>query len=95
MRTEGMKIKCARCGLEGFVENKGEMMGNQNAIEKEKTYYTNERFLPRILVDLGLYPSINEIRRNKPELIKSLNNLDFIDGLRVKKKRKFWILVGE
>lgn len=66
-----------------------------NAIEKEKTYYTNERFLPRILVDLGLYPSINEIRRNKPELIKSLNNLDFIDGLRVKKKRKFWILVGE
>lgn len=27
MRTEGMKIKCARCGLEGFVENKGEMMG--------------------------------------------------------------------
>ena len=66
-----------------------------NAIEKEKTYYTNERFLPRILVDLGLYPSINEIRRNKPELIKSLNNLDFINGLRVKKKRKFWILIGE
>lgn len=25
-----------------------------NNFEKEKTYYTNERFLPRILVDLGL-----------------------------------------
>ena len=59
-----------------------------NAIEKEKTYYTNERFLPRILVDLGIYPSVSEIRRNKPQLVKSLDNLDFIDGLKAKKKRK-------
>ena len=66
-----------------------------NAIEKEKTYYTDERFLPRILVDLGLYPSISEIRRNKPQLVKTLDNLDFIDGLKAKKKRKLWILVGE
>ena len=66
-----------------------------NTIEKEKTYYTDERFLPRILVDLGIYPSTSEIRRNKPELVKSLDNLDFIDGLTAKKKRKLWILVGE
>lgn len=66
-----------------------------NAIEKEKTYYTDERFLPRILVDLGIYPSISEIRRNKPQLVKSLDSLDFIDSLKVKKKRKLWILVGE
>ncbi len=66
-----------------------------NTIEKEKTYYTEERFLPRILVDLGIYPSISEIRRNKPQLVKSLNSLDFIDGLKVKKKRKIWILIGE
>ena len=66
-----------------------------NAIEKEKTYYTDQRFLPRILVDLGIYPSISEIRRNKPQLVKSLDSLDFIDGLKVKKKRKLWILVGE
>ena len=66
-----------------------------NVIEKEKTYYTDERFLPRILVDLGIYPSISEIRRNKPELVKSLENLAFIDGLKAKKKRKLWILVGE
>ena len=66
-----------------------------NTVEKEKTYYTDERFLPRILVDLGLYPSISEIRRNKPQLVKTLNNLDFIDGLKAKKKRKLWILVGE
>lgn len=66
-----------------------------NTVEKEKTYYTNERVLPRILVDLGIYPSTSEIRRNKPELVKSLDNIDFIDGLTAKKKRKLWILVGE
>lgn len=63
--------------------------------EKEKTYYTNERFLPRILVNIGIYPSTSEIRRNKPDLMRSLDGLDFIDGLKVSKKRKLWILVGE
>lgn len=64
-------------------------------VEKEKTYFTDERYLPRILVDLGFYPSISEIRRNKPELMINLNKIDFIDELKVKKKRKIWILVGE
>ena len=66
-----------------------------NKVEKEKTYYTDERFLPRILVDIGIYPSVNEIRRNKPELMISLDKLDFIDNLKVSKKRRLWILVGE
>ena len=64
-------------------------------LEKDKTYYTNERFLPRILVDIGIYPSINEIRRNKPELMINLTQLAFIDNLKVSKKRRLWILVGE
>ena len=63
--------------------------------EKEKTYYTDERFLPRILVDIGIYPSVNEIRRNKPDLMVELNHLDFLDNLKVSKKRRLWILVGE
>ena len=66
-----------------------------NNKEKEKTYYTDERFLPRILLDIGIYPSISEIRRNKPELMISLDKLDFIDHLKVSKKRRLWILVGE
>ena len=66
-----------------------------NRIEYEKTYYTNERFLPRILVELGIYPSISEIRRNKPNLMVSLNNVDFLANLKVSKKRRLWILVGE
>jgi len=64
-------------------------------LEKEKTYYTDERFLPRILVDIGIYPSVNEIRRNKPELMVTLDKLDFIDSLKASKKRRLWILVGE
>lgn len=66
-----------------------------NNVEKEKTYFTEERFLPRILVNIGIYPSVNEIRRNKPELMVSLDKLDFIDCLKVSKRRKVWILVGE
>ena len=66
-----------------------------NRTEKEKTYYTDERFLPRILVDIGIYPSVNEIRRNKPDLMVELNQLDFLDNLKVSKKRRLWILVGE
>lgn len=66
-----------------------------NSVEKEKTYFTEERFLPRILVSIGIYPSTNEIRRNKPELVKTLDKLDYIDGIKVSKKRKLWILVGE
>ena len=66
-----------------------------NRVEKEKTYYTEERFLPRILVDIGIYPSISEIRRNKPQLVINLNHVDFMDGLKVSKKRKLWIAVGE
>ena len=63
--------------------------------EKEKTYYTDERFLPKILIDIGIYPSVSEIRRNKPELMVSLDKLDFIDNLKASKKRRLWILVGE
>lgn len=64
-------------------------------MEQEKTYYTDERFLPKILVELGIYPSISEIRRNKPNLMVSLDKLDFIDSLKASKKRRLWILVGE
>lgn len=66
-----------------------------NRTEKEKTYFTEERFLPRILVDIGIYPSISEIRRNKPQLVVTLDHLDFIDEVKVSKKRKLWIAVGE
>lgn len=63
--------------------------------EVDKTYYTNERFLPKILVALGIYPSVSEIRRNKPELMITLSAKDFISKLKVAKKRYLWIAIGE
>ena len=63
-------------------------------VEFEKTLFTNERYLPNILVQLGIYPSISEIRRNKPELMIKLDKIDFIN-IKPKKKRPLWIIVGE
>ena len=65
-----------------------------NSVESEMTYYTEERYLPRILVELGIYPSVSEIRRNKPELVVTLDKIDFIQ-IRPKKKVPLWIMVGE
>lgn len=61
--------------------------------ECKQTYYTDERYLPRILVDLGIYPSVSEIKRNKPELMITLDKPDFIQ-IRPKKRIPLWILVG-
>ena len=63
-------------------------------VEFEKTIFTNERYLPNILVQLGIYPSISEIRRNKPELMIRLDKIDFIN-IKPKKKHPLWIVVGE
>ena len=63
--------------------------------EVDKTYYTNERFLPKILVALSIYPSVSEIRRNKPDLMITLSAKDFISKLKVAKKRYLWIAIGE
>ena len=61
--------------------------------EKVNTLFTNERFLPRILVAVGIAKSTSEVRKNRPELVKVLTDVDF---LRVKWGKKFlWIVVGE
>lgn len=62
---------------------------------KEATWYTNERYLPRILVDLGLVPSTNWVRKNKPELNIELNKSDFLEVRVSKKKMPIWIVVGK
>lgn len=64
-------------------------------VERDITYYTEERFLPKILVECGFYPSLSEIRKNRPDLWISLDKVDFIDKLKVRKKAWVWILVGE
>ena len=70
----------------------GENLTDWDTNEKDKTHYTEERFLPKILVDIGATKSISEIRRNRKDLVVNL------DGLSYKEiklgKRKFFILVG-
>lgn len=73
-----------------FALNENDWLG----VEKEKTYYTNERFLPKILVELGVYPSLNEIRRNRPDLVRNLDKPDFIE-IKPKKKVYLWVQIGE
>ena len=61
--------------------------------DKKETLFTNERFLPALLVEIGLAKSRSEVRKNKPELCVTLDKLDC---LWVKwGKHKIFIVVGE
>lgn len=60
---------------------------------KSDIYYTEERFLPKIMVDLGIVKSVSEIKRNKPQLMCNLDKLDYLE---VKwGKNKLFVLVGK
>lgn len=59
---------------------------------KDDIHYTEERFLPKIMINLGLVDSISEVRRNKPQLMINLDKLDYVE---IKwGKSKLFILVG-
>lgn len=61
--------------------------------DKHNTLFTTERFLPRILVECGIVKSANEVRKNKPDLVKTLDTPDFLE-IKWGKKRVF-IQVGK
>ena len=62
-------------------------------VEKEKTYWTEERNLAVILKEIGVVKSVSEVRRNKPQYYVRLEKLDFME---IKwGKRKLFVLVGE
>ena len=61
--------------------------------DKKDTLFTNERFLPALLVDAGVVKSRGEVKRNKPELCINLDNLDCM-WVKWGKQRVF-IIVGE
>lgn len=61
--------------------------------DKSDTLFTEERFLPALLVEAGVVKSRGEVKRNKPELCISL---DTPDCLWVKwGKQRIFIIVGE
>lgn len=72
-----------------FANDKNDWKDN----EDRNTLITEERFLPRILVECRIVKSINEVKRNKTELVKTLDSVDFIE-VKWGKKRVF-IQVGE
>ena len=41
-----------------------------NEIEKDKTLFTDEKFIPRIMVQAGIVNSVSEVRRNRPDLMR-------------------------
>lgn len=49
---------------------------SEEEFDKRDTLFTEERFLPAILVEAGVVPSRGEVRCNKPELCKTLDKLD-------------------
>ena len=62
-------------------------------VEKEKTLWTTERNLPRLMKAAGIVSSVSEVRRNQPKLCIDLNDVDF---LKIKWGKHFlFILVGE
>ena len=61
--------------------------------EKDKTLFTSERFLPNLLVEIGIAKSKNEVRRNRPDLVRTLYDVDFET---IKWGKKFvFIAVGD
>ena len=49
---------------------------SEEEFDKRDTLFTEERFLPAILVEAGVVPSRGEVRHNKPELCRTLDKLD-------------------
>lgn len=61
--------------------------------ELNKTLFTHTRFLPKVMVEAGLVKSTSEVRRNRPDLMITLDKPDFI---KVKWGKRFlFIIIGE
>ena len=60
--------------------------------EKVNTLFTNDRFLPSLLVKAGIVQSNSEVRRNQPQLVRTLTSPDCF-WVKWGKKRVF-VVVG-
>lgn len=64
-----------------------------NRFDKRDTLFTEERFLPAILVEAGVTFSRSEVRRNRPDLCITLDKLNCLN-IKFGKKMLF-IVVGQ
>lgn len=85
---EWWELCCSEKRNENGTPLLGELME-----EADKTFFTKERNLAKILKEIGAVNSIGEVRRNKPELCKDFTEPDCF-WLKWGKQR-FWVIVGE
>lgn len=61
--------------------------------EQPQTLFTETRYLPAVMKEVGMVQSTNEVRKNRPDLNISLENPDC---LWVKwGKKRLYVIVGE
>ena len=61
--------------------------------QSEITITDEKRFLPKLLVKHGFFKSTSQLRKNRPDLWRALDKLDF-EEIKIGHKR-VWIVVGE
>ena len=61
--------------------------------DKNTCVFTEERNLAQILVDIKFFKSKSEVRKNRPDLLRTLDKLD-MEEIRIGKK-VLWLIVGE
>ncbi len=62
--------------------------------EREYTLFTETRYLPAVLKEVGLVSATREVRRNRPDLCRTFAD-DELDCLDIKLgKKKLWVVVG-
>ena len=64
-----------------------------NNFEKKNTLFTNSRFLPTIMKEAGVVSSTSEVKRNRKDLVITLDKPDCLN-IKFGKKHLF-IVVGE
>lgn len=63
--------------------------------EFEQTHLTSVRNIAYILKEIGVVSSVSEVRRNKPDLCKTIPD-DDVDCFWIKwGKRRFYVVVGK
>ena len=61
----------------------------------EVTVIDTERYLPKLLVNHGFISSVSECKRNRKDLILTLDKTDCIEVEFKKAKKKVFIVIGE
>jgi hypothetical protein len=66
---------------------------NNKIPDSDITVYDDETFLPRLLVKYEFFKSTSQLRKNRPDLWRELDRVDF-EELKIGHKR-VWLVVGE